>query len=185
MKIPFLAIAAAVAVATCCAVNAQTNAPAPATTNSITSDLKQLFEDDVAFFGTNQTVTLDVGGLYSDKKIGALFDVHTPLPIGTNGQVSAGISAAYIDGSLYSASLNIKAGTAVKVPVLGDVLLWAETGPGIDLHNGAIIAQSFAGGTWGFDLYKGHKLYLSAFSGDISDRPGIAYGGAVSYTVKF
>lgn len=184
MKIKLLFVSLGLALASNVAM-AQTNTPAPPATNSITSDLKQLFMDDVAFFGTNQTVTLDVGGLYSAGKIGGLFDVHTPLPLGTNGQVSAGISAAYLDGSFYSATLSLKAGTTVPVPVLGKVFLWAETGPGLNLNTGSFITQTFAGGTWGFDLYKGHKLYISGFTGDISDRKGVAYGAALSYTVKF
>lgn len=169
----------------CLSASAQTNAPALVPTNSITSDLKKLFEDDAAFFGTNQTVTIDVGGLYSDKKFGGLLDVHTPLPLGTNGQVSAGVSVAYLDGQFYSATLSIKGGTTVKVPVIGDVFMWSETGPGLNMHSGAVISQTFAGGTKGFDIYKGFWLYVSAFAGDISDRPGTAYGGALSTTIKF
>lgn len=184
-KLGLIILGAMLAVAT---VQAQTNAVpdtnAPAA--GIGSDLKKLFEDDAAFFGTNTDITLDAGGIYSDHKFGGLLDFHTPLPIGTNGQVAAGISSVYIDHSLYSATLNLKAGTTTTIPWINlPINLWAETGPGYDFKTKQVIAQSFAGGTFGFDLFSGHKLYISGMTGNISDRPGIVYGGMLSYSIKF
>jgi hypothetical protein len=161
----------------------QTNAPA--STNTIGGDLEQLFKDDVAFFGSNTVLTIDAGAIYSDHHVGELLNVHTPLPLGTNGQVAIGISALYIDHTLFSGTLNIKAGTTLAVPVVGNVFLWGEVGPGYDFHTHEAITQEFAGVTKGWDIDKGFWLYVSVFSGDISDRSGVAYGATLSGTVKF
>lgn len=145
-----------------------------------------LLKDEAAFFGTNRVVTVDVGGFYSDHKVGGLVNVHTPLPIGTNGQVSVGLASAYIDHSFYSASINLRYQKTVTIPWLNKPLaLWAETGPGMNLHSASPIVQSFAGGTLGFDVYKGFWIYVSGFAGDISDRHGVAVGGTVSGTIKY
>lgn len=149
--------------------------------SSVLGDITQLFKDEASFFGTNHSVIIDVGGLYSDKQAGVLVGLHTPLPIGTNQQVSIGIVSAYLGGDFYSASLSIKGGTTFNVFGL-PINLWAETGPGMNLHDQSFIEQSFAGGTIAFDITKGHDLFLSAFSGNISDRNGAVFGGSVSYT---
>lgn len=161
----------------------QTNT-APST-NTIVGDVEQLLHDDIAFFGTNELLTIDAGAIYSDRHVGELLNIHTPLAIGTNGQVAVGVSSLYIDKTLLSGTLNLKAGTTVKVWLIGNVNLWGETGPGYDFHTHEVIAQTFAGFTKGWDLYKGNNLYVSIFSGDISDRNGAAYGATLSYTVKF
>lgn len=167
-----------------CDVQGQTNAPS-ATTNTIGGDIVQLLKDDASFFGSNTVLTIDIGAIYSDRHVGELLDVHTPLPLGTNGQVSVGVSALYIDKTLFSGTLNIKAGTTLAVPVVGNVYAWAEAGPGYDFHTHEAITQAFAGFTKGWDISGGFWLYVSVFSGDISDRAGAAYGAALSGTVKF
>lgn len=154
--------------------------------NSLVSTGISLLKDDAAFFGTNRVVTVDAGAFYSDHKIGGLVNVHTPLPIGTNGQVSLGLATAYIDHSFYSASLNLRYQKTVTIPYWQKPLaLWAETGPGLNLHTASPIVQSFAGGTLGFDVYKGFWVYLSGFGGNMSDRHGAAVGGTVSGTIHY
>lgn len=156
-----------------------------ASTNTVWGDIKQLLTDEGSFFGTNTDLTIDAGALYSQKQWGALLDVHTPLPIGTNAQVSAGITGLYIGGQFYEASLSIKGGTTLFPNKWYSVFTWAETGPGMNLHSHSVISETFAGATKGWDVYKGFYLYVSGLTGNISDRSGVAYGGTLSFTAKF
>jgi hypothetical protein len=159
-------------------VHAQTNAPA--TNSSIGSDFLQLLKDESAFFGTNANYVVDLGAVYTDKQAGALLDFHTPLFSGTNTQVSVGAGALWLDSTFYSFSGNIQLGKTTTL--FGRKFYgWAESGPMYNFKLKQAGIQSMAGVTYGFDVYGGHNLYLSGMVGNISDRSGPVYGGAVSF----
>lgn len=129
---------------------------------------------------TNWGVTL--GGIYSDKQFGLFGDAQYSLSsISSVGFLTAYIPHAYQKsngkwgGTFYDGSLGFKLGSSIKIPVIGTIYYYGESGPGYDFSSHQTIAQSFAGLTK--DIFISHKyhLVLGGGVGNISDRAGMAY----------
>lgn len=162
---------------------------AKAQTNSFLGDLGQLgtdawnfFQDAQPYF-TNQTLRLESGPLYNNGHWGGT--VNLLVPVTSGGQVAIGFGGAYLNGSWYDASLGVNLGTTWKVPVLGYVYSWVETGPAYNFRQKHALAQNFVGATKKWDLYKGIGISLSGMVGNISDLSGPCYGALLGVGGKF
>jgi len=174
--------------------------PASVATNALTLGLSSIIptnavklggdvvlavSDSVPYFMAG-TERVGVAALYSNHKTGFLVDlIHPVVSVNTNGQVSIGFAAAYLDHTFYDASVGLNLGMTAHVPVLGAVYLFGESGPGFQFKDSHAVAQSFIGVSKSFTLF--HKLPLSIKGGlgNISDRPGPAFVLGLDAQMKF
>lgn len=167
---------------------AQTNtSPTPTNTSALPggaltlgSDLLNFLTDAVPYYG--QGLRAGAYGLYNNKKFGGLVDLQYPLTAG--GNISAGGGLAYLNGQFYSFSLSVNMGTTWKLPLVGNVYTWLESGPYLNVHSHEPGVQSFAGVTKDIQFGNASKathVYLTGGVGNISTSPGSTYIAGVSF----
>lgn len=166
---------------------AQTNTPPPSGIPVPVPDwLVKAGEDVGAFFKdaqpyfTNNQIRLGGYGAYIGGHPGGIFALSVPV----SDQVSLGIAGAYLHNTWYDASLGINFGVTKTLPLVGDVRLWAETGPGYNFHSRDAIAQSATGATKKWSLFGG-ELAVTAGALNISDISGMGWLLGGSYNLRF
>jgi hypothetical protein len=160
------------------AVHAQTNTNTLGSTNgnsllpggfgTLASDFGNFFADATNYFGKG----LRVGSyaLYNQHQLGVLVDASYPI----NNNMGVGFGVAYLDHTFYDTTINLNIGTTWKVPLIGNVYSWIESGPAYDLHNHQMLAQSFLGVTKDISFSTWH-IFATGGVGNISTRPGQTY----------
>lgn len=168
------------------AVNAQTNnvSTNPPPTSLLPGGLGQLGTDLGAFLTDAQPyfgkgLRPGVFGLYNNKSWGAFIDAQYPL----SDNLSVGFGIAYLDHAFYDASISVNYGTTWKVPLIGSVYSWVESGPAYNLHSHQLIGQSFAGITKDVRLGATTDLFITGGVGNITSRPGATY--IAGFSLKF
>lgn len=151
-------------------------------------DVWKYFQDSQPYF-SNRVVRPTLGVLYlpnAPKKWGGL--LHFDVPVDQNGQVNVGFAAAYINDSIYDATVNVTLGTTwnsnAQIPWIGSFHTWAGTGPGYNFHTKSAVVHSETGVSKRFTIGKG-ELAISGMGLQISDLPGWGAGGLVTYTWRF
>ena len=168
-------------------------------TNGFWADAGKGASDALAFVegNTNGWARLCVEGGYLRAKTegnGGFFNVLAPLS-GTNNILGAGFGIAYLNGNWYDATLNARLGVTIPIKI-GSVDLspylplyvYNESGGGYNFGTHQAIAQSFAGASLHYILYRTKSdntvdLTFGAATGVISDINGtvIAIGGSITF----
>lgn len=191
--------------AMCLPVEAQTNTPPPtppSATNliqliglspslqQIGSTILNAFTDAQPYI-SNDIVDLAAGGLYNKSLASGKFGGFLEADIPTYQQMGIGVGAAYLDNTLFDATVNLKLGTTATLPVIGKVYMWAASGPdyafahrvGKVTEAGGIGAYNFVGAEKDWDVGHGWVAGVNLGTGDISQISGldVLFGARLSY----
>jgi hypothetical protein len=152
------------------------------TTNTTPSDLSKLWTDVQNFFTdaqpflTNHSATVEAGALCHRGDWGGFADLQLPIA----NQASIGFGGAYLNHSWYDATVSARVGTTWKVPVIGAIYTYLESGPGYNFSTKEVIGQSFAGAIIKRTLSKNWYLTAGLAAGNITDLAGPVYAGGAS-----
>jgi hypothetical protein len=153
------------------------------TATQLANDALSAFVDAQPYL-SNSIVQVDTAVLYNKS---AGYGAFAGFEIPTSQQTAIGFGGAYIGKTFYDATLNLKLGTTVQVPLFGSCYSYVASGPDYNFSKHSIGAYNFAGIFKKWDVYhnaKGNGFYLSIGPtvGNISTLQGVTYGGTMSLT---
>ena len=140
--------------------------------------IQKIYKDSTNIF--NRGWIFEAGALLNNGKVGGFADIQYP----TDDQISVGFGFAYLDKNFYDASISARLGKTIDMSFLGDLYIYLESGPAINLeHLDQILAQSFAGLLYKVDVTKHLTFTAGGAVGQITTIHGgiIAVGGSVCF----